>query len=74
MLFRSVFAVYNIAYSVGMSGSGLLAGLLVSKFSFTITLLLTSAILLLAFPFVFSAASPRERPRSFFGSILFSRR
>ena len=65
--YASVYAVYNIAYSVGMSASGLAAGLLVSRFSFSTTLLITSFILLLCFPFVISTASRGEQRSQILG-------
>jgi multidrug resistance protein len=51
--YASVYAVYNLAYAVGMIGSTVLAGVLTSHLSFWTALLLTSLIMLCSVPLLY---------------------
>ena len=51
--YASVYAIYNLAYAVGMIGSDVLAGVLTSHFSFRTALLLTSLLMLCSVPLLY---------------------
>jgi MFS family permease len=59
--YASVYAVYNIAYAVGMVGSSVLAGALTSAISFLGALLITCPIMLAAVPLLY-LARPEKAP------------
>jgi MFS family permease len=56
--YASVYAIYNIAYSIGMLASNVLAGALISQVSFLSALLLTSLVMLAAVPWLAFAPYP----------------
>jgi DHA1 family solute carrier family 18 vesicular amine transporter 1/2 len=51
--YASVYAIYNLAYAVGMIGSDVFAGVLTSHFSFWTALLLTSLLMLCSVPLLY---------------------
>jgi MFS family permease len=48
--YGSVYAVYNVAYSVGMATSNVLAGIMASAFSLRVALVVTGAVMLCCVP------------------------
>jgi MFS family permease len=58
--YAAVYAVYNIAYAVGMVGSNVLAGALARQTSFLASLLFTAGVMLAFLPVVSLVRPPRE--------------